>query len=191
MAMTAKELPIGSKLPEFCLPVGGQAGQWCSVQAQGKPLLVLFICNHCPYVIHISKRLGELTRQWQQQGVQVVGINSNDVRTYPEDAPEKMPVEARRAGYHFPYLLDAEQEIAKAFNAVCTPDIFLFDAAGGLFYHGQFDASRPRNDLPVTGEDLSAAVAAVLAGARPPAEVLPSMGCSIKWRPGNEPEGWV
>ena len=191
MAMTAKDLPLGGAMPEFCLPIGGQADQWCSTQAQGKPLLVLFICNHCPYVVHISKRLGALARQWQQQGVQVVGINSNDALTYPDDAPEKMPVEALRAGYHFPYLFDAEQRVAKAFNAVCTPDLFLFDAAGRLFYHGQFDASRPKNDLPVTGEDLSAAIAAMLAGAEPSAKVLPSIGCSIKWRPGNEPEDWV
>jgi thiol-disulfide isomerase/thioredoxin len=154
-------------------------------------LLVLFICNHCPYVIHISKRLGELATQWQQQGVQVVGINSNDAVAYPEDAPGKMPAEAWRAGYSFPYLFDEEQSVAKAFNAVCTPDIFLFDGAGELFYHGQFDASRPKNSLPVTGEDLAAAVAAVLTGAEPPAKALPSIGCSIKWRPGNEPEDWA
>lgn len=190
MAMTAKDLPAGGAMPEFCLPIGGQAKQWCSTQARGKPLLVLFICNHCPYVIHISKRLGELATQWQQQGVQVVGINSNDAVAYPEDAPEKMPAEAWRAGYSFPYLFDEEQSVAKAFNAVCTPDIFLFDGAGELFYHGQFDASRPKNSLPVTGEDLAAAVAAVLTGAEPPAKVLPSIGCSIKWRPGNEPEDW-
>ena len=191
MAMTAKDVPTGGAMPEFCLPIGGQAKQWCSTQARGKPLLVLFICNHCPYVIHISKRLGELATQWQQQGVQVVGINSNDAVAYPEDAPGKMPAEAWRAGYSFPYLFDEEQSVAKAFNAVCTPDIFLFDGAGELFYHGQFDASRPKNSLPVTGEDLAAAVAAVLTGAEPPAKALPSIGCSIKWRPGNEPEDWA
>ncbi|WP_414041672.1 thioredoxin family protein [Acidithiobacillus sp. M4-SHS-6] len=191
MAMTAKDLPIGGAMPVFSLPVGGGKTQWSSSSAQGKPLLVLFICNHCPYVLHISQRLGELTRQWQRQGLQVVAINSNDPETYPEDAPEKMPAEARRAGYDFPYLFDEEQSVAKAFNAVCTPDIFLFDQAGKLFYHGQFDDSRPKNALPVTGKDLSAAVDAVLDGRDPPTKTLPSVGCSIKWRAGNEPEDWA
>ncbi len=191
MAMTAKDLPVGGSLPEFNLPVGGSDIQWHSATANGKPLLVLFICNHCPYVLHISKALGELARDWQHQGLQVVAINSNDPDTYPEDAPEKMPAEAQRAGYWFPYLFDAEQKVAKAFNAVCTPDIFLFDGTGKLFYHGQFDDSRPKNDLPVTGKDLSAAVAAVLAGAPAPKKALPSVGCSIKWRSGNAPEDWA
>lgn len=187
MAMTAKDLPVGGPMPQFCLPLGGQEGQWCSNQSKGQPLLVLFICNHCPYVVHISKRLGELAQQWQSEGLQVVAINSNDPITYPEDAPEKMPAEAARAGYGFPYLFDEHQDVAKSFNAVCTPDIFLFDKAGTLFYHGQFDASRPKNDIPVTGEDLASAVKAVLVGAAAPIRVLPSIGCSIKWRPGNEP----
>ncbi|PKY10348.1 thioredoxin family protein [Acidithiobacillus marinus] len=191
MAMTAKDLPIGGAMPAFSLPVGGDKTQWSSSSAQGKPLLVLFICNHCPYVLHISQQLGELTRQWQRQGLQVVAINSNDPETYPEDAPEKMPAEARRAGYDFPYLFDGEQSVAKAFNAVCTPDIFLFDQASKLFYHGQFDDSRPKNTLPVTGKDLSAAVEAVLNGGEAPDKVLPSVGCSIKWRAGNEPEDWA
>lgn len=191
MAMTAKDLPVGGTMPAFSLPVGGQSAQWSSTSAQGKPLLVLFICNHCPYVLHISKQLGDLARQWQNMGLQVVAINSNDPETYPEDAPEKMPAEAQRAGYTFPYLFDEDQAVAKAFNAACTPDIFLFDQAGKLFYHGQFDDSRPKNTLPVTGKDLSAAVAAVLEKREPPAKVLPSVGCSIKWRAGNEPEGWA
>ncbi len=191
MAMTAKDLPVGGAMPAFCLLHGGRSEQWCSAQALGKPLLVLFICNHCPYVLHIGKRLGELTTLWQQQGLKVVGINANDPVTYPDDAPEKMPAEAQRAGYHFPYLFDADQQVAKAFNAVCTPDIFLFDGAGKLFYHGQFDDSRPKNALPVTGADLAAAVASVMAGAEPPMKVVPCMGCSIKWRPGNAPEDGI
>ncbi len=189
MAMTGMDLPLGTPLPDFDLPHGGAPGRWSTAQRPaGKPLLVLFICNHCPYVIHISKKLGELSGEWQGRGLEVVAINSNDPETYPDDAPEKMVGEAARAGYRFPYLFDADQSVAKAFHAVCTPDIFLFDAQGKLFYHGQFDASRPKNDLPVTGEDLSAAVNAVLAGAQTPASVSPCMGCSIKWRAGNAPE---
>jgi thiol-disulfide isomerase/thioredoxin len=188
MAMTGLDLPLGTPLPSFRLPWGGQPETWSSEQAQGKPLLVLFICNHCPYVIHIASRLAELAKKWQEQGVVVVGINSNDPETYPDDAPEKMPAEAARAGYDFPYLFDAEQSVAKAFRAACTPDIFLFDTAGKLFYHGQFDAARPKNDLPVTGADLDAAVQALLAGQPAPSAVQPCMGCSIKWRPGNEPQ---
>ncbi len=186
MAMTGMDLPLGTPLPDFDLPFGGIPGHWSSaLHAPGKPLLVLFICNHCPYVIHISRKLGELSREWQKRGLETVAVNSNDPETYPEDAPEKMPGEAARAGYGFPYLFDADQSVAKAFNAVCTPDIFLFDAQGKLFYHGQFDASRPKNGLQVTGEDLMAAVNAVLSGAEPPASVTPCMGCSIKWRTGS------
>ena len=187
MAMTSIDLPLGTALPQFTLPLGGRAGTWSTSQAAGKPLLVLFICNHCPYVIHIAQQLAKLADAWQRDGLAVVAINSNDPETYPDDAPEKMPVEAERAGYHFPYLFDADQSVAKAFRAACTPDIFLFDAEGKLFYHGQFDAARPKNDLPVTGADLDAAVRAVLAGQEAPRQVQPCMGCSIKWRPGNEP----
>ncbi len=188
MATTAKDLPLGSPIPDFCLPVGGRAERWCLADHRGQPTLVIFICNHCPYVLHISRKLGELTAQWMTQGLAVVGINSNDPEQYPDDAPEKMPAEATRAGYAFPYLFDAEQGVAKAFHAVCTPDIFLFDKAGRLAYHGQFDDSRPKNELPTDGKDLRAAVAAVLAGRLPPAEQKPGIGCSIKWRPGNAPE---
>ncbi|MEY2341159.1 thioredoxin family protein [Acidithiobacillus sp. IBUN Pt1247-S3] len=188
MAMTGLDLPLGTSLPDFTLPVGGKEGNWSTTQASGRPLLVLFICNHCPYVIHIADKLGELAKGWQHEGLAVVAINSNDPETYPDDAPEKMPAEATRAGYDFPYLFDADQSVAKTFRAACTPDIFLFDAAGKLFYHGQFDAARPKNDAPVTGRDLDAAVHAVLAGQTSPSDVQPCMGCSIKWRPGNEPQ---
>jgi thiol-disulfide isomerase/thioredoxin len=185
VAMTGKDLPLGSTLPSFDLPVGGGEGRWRSADAAGKPLLVLFLCNHCPYVLHIAHKLGTLARTWQEQGLVVVGINANDPETYPEDAPERMPAEAKRAGYTFPYLFDASQEVAKAFHAVCTPDIFLFDAAGRLFYHGQFDSSRPKNTEPVTGADLDNAVQALLQHRAPPSQVTPCMGCSIKWRAGN------
>ncbi len=187
MAMTGHDLPLGTPLPGFRLPLGGMKGEWSTSEAAGRPLLVLFLCNHCPYVLHISAKLGELARKWQEQGIVVVGVNSNDPKTYPEDAPEKMPAEALRAGYTFPYLFDEDQSVAKAFRAACTPDIFLFDAEGKLYYHGQFDGARPKNDLPVTGADLDEAIQGLLAGRPAPSAVQACMGCSIKWRPGNEP----
>jgi thiol-disulfide isomerase/thioredoxin len=150
-------------------------------------LLVMFICNHCPYVKHIRDGLAAFARDYRPRGVAVVAINSNDVAAYPDDRPEKMVAEKRSAGYEFPYLHDETQAVAKAYRAACTPDFFLFDAERRLAYRGQFDDSRPGNGRPVTGADLRAAADALLAGAAPAAEQTPSIGCNIKWKAGNAP----
>ncbi len=150
---------------------------------------MLFICNHCPYVKHIRHELARLAREYQQKGVAVVAINSNDVSKYPDDSPENMAREKAEVGYTFPYLFDETQEVAKAYRAACTPDIYVFDRDRKLVYHGQFDDSRPGNDKPVTGKDLREALDRVLAGKPVPAETQkPSVGCNIKWKAGNEPE---
>jgi thiol-disulfide isomerase/thioredoxin len=151
-------------------------------------LLVLFICNHCPYVKHIRSALADLGREYQRRGVAIVAINSNDVQNYPEDSPEKMKQEVKTAGYVFPYLYDETQSAARAYRAACTPDIFLFDKNRRLVYRGQFDDSRPGNGRPVTGRDLRAALDAVLEGKPVPEPQTPSMGCNIKWKAGNAPD---
>jgi thiol-disulfide isomerase/thioredoxin len=146
------------------------------------------MCNHCPYVRHIQARFAELAREYQARGVAVVGINSNDVESYPDDSPEKMAEEIQRVGYTFPYLYDESQEVAKAYHAACTPDFFLFDRDRRLVYRGQLDDSRPRNSRPITGADLRAALNAVLEGSPVPTDQRPSAGCNIKWKPGNAPQ---
>ena len=150
--------------------------------------LVIFMCNHCPFVKHIREGLAELTGEYQKKGVAVVGINSNDVENYPDDSPEKMAEEVEEVGYVFPYLFDESQEVAKAFRAACTPEFYLFDADRRLAYRGQFDDSRPESGRPVTGADLRSAVDAVLAGRPVGPDQTPSIGCNIKWKPGNEPD---
>jgi peroxiredoxin len=177
---------LGTEATPFTLPaVGG--GTVSRYDFQGKPLLVAFICNHCPYVKHIGSKLGELTRQWAERGLGVVLISSNDVATHPEDAPELMVEFKESYGISIPYLYDESQETAKAYDAACTPDFFLYDADHKLAYRGQFDSARPGSDEPVTGADLQAAVDAVLEGKEAPREQKPSTGCNIKWKPGNEP----
>jgi hypothetical protein len=153
----------------------------------GRPSVIVFICNHCPYVKHIQAGLADFGRLCQERNVPMVAISSNDVTSHPEDGPAAMAAEAKRAGYVFPYLYDESQAVAKAFDARCTPDLFIFDAQGKLAYRGQFDDSRPSNGLPVTGRDARAAVSALLAGQRPAVQQVPSIGCNIKWKPGNEP----
>jgi hypothetical protein len=150
-------------------------------------LLVAFVCNHCPYVIHIAPTLGTRARQWMDQGLAIMAITANDICAYPQDGPAHMPAFAELNGWSFPYLLDETQQVARAFRAACTPDLFLFDGQRKLAYRGQFDASRPRNNQPLTGDDLDRAVQAVLAGRPVPADQVPSIGCNIKWKPGNEP----
>jgi hypothetical protein len=150
--------------------------------AEGKPLLVLFLCNHCPFVKHIRHEVAALARAYIPRGVAVAAISSNDPDLYPDDAPDRMAAEACDAGYCFPYLFDRTQEVARAFDAQCTPDIYLYDRGHRLAYRGQLDASRPKSDIPVTGQDLRSALDAVLAGRSVPGEHLPSVGCSIKWR---------
>lgn len=157
--------------------------------ASAKALLVVFMCNHCPYVKHVQAQFTRMAAEYQKRGVAVVGINSNDVENYPNDSPEKMAEEIKTAGYTFPYLYDESQEVAKAYRAACTPDFFLFDRNRRLAYRGQFDDSRPKNGLPVTGADLRAALDTVLAGGAVPPNQKPSVGCGIKWKPQSAAKG--
>jgi peroxiredoxin len=190
MALTAStmHLSLGAQAPDFSLP-DPDGKTHCLADFAGKrALLVAFICNHCPYVKHIAPAFAQMAKDFQQQGVGVVGINSNDFAHYTDDSPEKMREESELRGYTFPYLVDESQEIAKAYRAACTPDFFLFDADGKLVYRGQMDASRPGSSIPVTGEDLRKAIDATLAGKPVSQQQRPSMGCNIKWRQGNSPE---
>jgi peroxiredoxin len=176
-------LPLGTTAPEFRLP-DPSGKMFSSADFAGAPaLLVVFMCNHCPYVKHVQATFTNLAKEYQPKGVAIVGINSNDAENYPDDRPEKMAEEIRSAGYTFPYLYDESQSVAKVYRAACTPDFFLFDRDRRLVYRGQFDDSRPKNGLPVTGSDLRAALDAVLAGRALPAAQKPSVGCSIKWKP--------
>jgi len=189
MAMTPSTmLELGTPLPFFELPdTDGKvvsSDQFDRVTA----LLVVFICPHCPVVRHIRREFGRFGVEYQNKGLAIVGINANDPISFPDDDREGMKKEVFEAGYTFPYLVDESQDVAKAFHAACTPDFFLFDRDRKLVYRGQFDDSRPRNNVPVTGSDLRAAVDAVLEGRRPSTEQKPSVGCNIKWKIGNEPE---
>jgi len=187
MAVTPSTmLPLGTPAPDFRLP--DTSGHWVSrSELTGTPLLVMFICNHCPFVKHVRSRLAQVCREYQAQGIAVVGINSNDVANFPDDSPEKMAIEVAEAAYTFPYLFDETQHVAKTYTAACTPDFFLFDGEHKLAYRGQMDAGRPGNDVPVTGKDLTAAVEAVLAGTPVDPDQKPSAGCNIKWKTGNAP----
>jgi len=147
-----------------------------------KPVLLMFICNHCPYVLHIMNELTELANQAQSNGFFVAAISSNDVERYPQDGPEKMALFAKDHGFNFPYLYDESQSVAKSYSAVCTPDFFVYDDKHKLVYRGQMDASRPNNSIPVTGNELNTALTAILNGAKPPLNQTPSIGCSIKWK---------
>lgn len=181
-------LQLGTSAPDFSLlNVDGRT--LTLADFRGAPaLLVMFVCNHCPFVKHVAGELRRLAADYQPRGVAIVAINSNDSSKYPEDSPERMVHEVEERGYTFPYLFDEDQVVAKAYRAACTPDFFLFDAEQRLVYRGQLDDSRPKSEIPVTGADLRAALDAVLAG-RPVAErQRPSIGCNIKWREGNEPE---
>ncbi|MGH9326423.1 MAG: thioredoxin family protein [Terriglobia bacterium] len=181
-------LPLGTKAPNFNLPEP-QGKIVSSDDFKGAPaLLIVFICNHCPYVKHIRAEFAELAEEYQAKRVGIVGINSNDFENYPDDRPEKMAEEIKQVGYTFPYLYDENQEVAKAYRAACTPDFFLFDGNRSLVYRGQFDDSRPGNAHPVTGSDLRAALDAVLARRVVPPQQKPSLGCNIKWKRGNEPD---
>ena len=181
-------LPLGAEAPDFLLPdVDGRLVSLSDYQ-DVPALLVMFICNHCPFVKHVAAELARLGRDYAERGVAIVGINANDVENYADDSPEKMRQEAKRQGYTFPYLYDETQEVAKAYRAACTPDFFLFDGDRRLIYRGQLDSSRPESGTAVTGEDLRAALDAVLAGKPVPAEQRASIGCNIKWKPGNEPD---
>lgn len=188
MALTPSTmLELGTKAPDFKLPdTDGRLVGLKDFDA-APALLVMFICNHCPYVKHIASGLAAMCRDFSAMGVGVAGIMSNNVEKYPDDAPDLMKVEKERSGWNFPYLYDESQSVAKAYRAACTPDFFLFDGQRRLAYRGQMDDSRPGNGKPVTGGDLRAAVAKVLAGQAIDANQKPSIGCNIKWKPGNEP----
>jgi peroxiredoxin len=181
-------LPLGTPAPDFRLPNTDGALVARDDFRAAPALLVMFICNHCPYVVHIRAGLAAFGRDYQARGLAMVAINSNDVSAYPDDRPEKMAEERTRAGYVFPYLYDASQAVARAYRAACTPDFFVFDRERKLVYRGQFDDSRPGSDRPVTGADLRAASDAVLAGRAPGEEQRPSIGCNIKWKPGAAPD---
>jgi peroxiredoxin len=185
-------LPLGAPLPAFALAdLDGRLVS--SADYAGRPLLVAFICGHCPYVTHIRAGFAAFCAEYLRKGLSIVAINSNDVAAFPEDGPAGMRQEAASAGYAFPYLFDETQEVAKSFRAACTPDLFVFDRTGALAYRGQFDDShdsRPRTakPLPVTGRDLRAAADAVLAGQPVPSAQKSSIGCNIKWKRGNAPD---
>ena len=182
MALTPSTmLPLGTALPDFTL-VDGFGKQYTANDLGKTPLLVAFICNHCPYVKHIAEHFSQFARHYRKFGLQVVAINSNDYDRYPDDNPEKMREEIALRHYEFPYLIDETQLVAKAFQAVCTPDFFLFDQQRTLAYRGQYDDSRPGNQIPVSGRDMRRACDAVLAGSSPSETQIPSIGCNIKWR---------
>ncbi len=171
----------GTQAPDFSLTDPATGTEVRRTDFEAAPLVVAFICNHCPYVVHIADALGDAARDFAARGVRTVGICANDPEAYPDDAPARMPEFARAHGMEFPYLHDASQDVARTYGAVCTPDIFLFDADHRLFYRGQFDDTRPRGGES-TGADLRAAVDELLASAARPSRQEPSVGCSIKWR---------
>lgn len=181
-------LPLGTTAPDFRLPdTNGKLvslGEFTGVPA----LLVMFICNHCPFVKHIRSELANLGRDYSARGVGIIAISSNDATNYPDDSPAKMVEEWRAAGYNFPYLHDESQAVAHAYRAACTPDFFLFDRNHRLVYRGQLDDSRPGNGVPVTGKDLRSALDALVNGKPVAAAQTPSLGCNIKWKSGNEPD---
>ena len=187
-------LPLGTPAPDFALPDTNGNVVSLGDFADAKALVVMFICNHCPFVKHVRSELAALAKDYQKTGVAIVGVNANDTATYPDDSPERMAEEVREAGYTFAYLYDESQEVAKAYSAACTPDFFLFGPDRRLVYRGQLDDSRPgngpsprRDSIPVTGKDLRAALDAVLAGKSPSKDQKPSIGCNIKWKAGNAP----
>ena len=180
-------LALGTQAPQFKLK-DSTGAVISSDQYTGFPFLVAFMCPHCPFVKHVRSGFSAFTKEYQSKGLAILAINSNDLEAYPDDGPVGMKRESEEAGYTFPYLIDSDQSVAKAFKAACTPDFFLFDAEHKLVYRGQFDGSRPSNDVPVTGSDLRAAADALLAGGAPGADQKPSIGCNIKWKAGSEPE---
>jgi peroxiredoxin len=181
-------LPLGTPAPDFALPdVDGKTVKLSDFKGSAG-LLVVFMCNHCPFVIHLADALAAFGVEYQEKGLAVVGISANDAEKYPADSHDKMALEAEARGYTFPYLYDESQDVAKAYRAACTPDFFLFDKGHKLVYRGQFDSSRPDSGVKPTGDDLRAACDAVLAGKKPSEKQLPSIGCNIKWKPGAEPD---
>ena len=181
-------LPLGTAAPEFSLPDTVSGNTVSLENCTGAALVIMFICNHCPFVVHIQDGLVSFGADYQDTDVPVVAISSNDIHRFPDDAPDKLAAVAREYGYAFPYLYDETQEVAKSYTAACTPDFYVFGPDRTLVYRGQFDDARPSNSIPVTGTDLRAAVEAVRAGQEAPSAQKPSIGCNIKWIPGQEPD---
>lgn len=181
MAVSSTMLPLGTAVPEFALTNTANGALVRSEDFAGRPLLVMIICNHCPYVIHVREQIGAIARDYLPKGVGIAAINANSTRTHPQDGPEEMKKLAASEGWQFPFLFDETQQVARAFQAACTPEFYLFNASGSLVYRGQLDDSRPGKPVPVTGKDLRAALDAVLAGKPVSPDQKPSVGCSIKW----------
>lgn len=181
MSESSTMLPLGTSLPQFSLPDVVSGNTVSSDDFSGKPLLVMFICRHCPYVKHVQNELAKIGKDYAEK-IGIVAISSNDIAAYPEDAPQSLKEQAQEVGFNFPYLYDESQEVAKTFKASCTPDLFLFDKEGKLVYRGQLDDSRPNSDIPVTGKDVKAAVDALLSGQSVSSDQKPSIGCGIKWK---------
>uniref|UniRef100_A0A7S3R0L7 Thioredoxin domain-containing protein n=1 Tax=Dunaliella tertiolecta TaxID=3047 RepID=A0A7S3R0L7_DUNTE len=181
------ELQVGMQAPSFELPEPANGNKLVRLSDfKGLPTLIMFICNHCPFVLHLREAIVKVAAEYQAKGFKVVAISSNSVVTHPQDGPEKMAAEAKQHGFTFPYLFDESQDVAKAYTAACTPEFYVLTPDHLLAYHGRFDASRPKNTEPVTGQDLRAAMDAVLEG-KPAPKGVPSIGCNIKWTPGQEP----
>ena len=185
-AVESQMLELGTKAPAFSLP--DPDGRMHGLPDAARAHVVMFICNHCPFVKHVADELASIGRDFADDDVAIVAINSNDVDNYPADGPDAMKAEAEARGYTFPYVLDRDQSVAKAYRAACTPDFFVFDAEKKLVYRGQLDDSRPSNDEPVDGHDLRNAIRRTLDGAPVDGEQTPSIGCNIKWKAGNEPD---
>lgn len=182
-ATTSTMMPLGTMAPPFELSDTISGNVFTLSELKGNnATLIMFICNHCPFVLHVNDELVRIAKAYHKKGVSFVAISSNDVVNYPQDSPEMMKIHAEKVSYPFPYLYDETQEIAKAYDAACTPDLFLFDRDMRCVYRGQLDDSRPNNDIPVTGKDLRAALEAVLGGERVPENQIPSIGCNIKWK---------
>ncbi len=181
-------LELGSQAIDFSLPDPSTNESVSLADFSDQPVLIAFICNHCPYVIHIMDEFSAFAKEYGEKGLKIIAINANDVENYADDSPEKMVEFVKQYDLNFPYLYDETQETAKAYTAACTPDFFMYDTAGKLVYRGQFDAARPKSDTPVTGADMRAAADALLAGNAPDSDQIPSLGCNIKWKAGNEPE---
>jgi peroxiredoxin len=186
--VTSTMLPLGTPLPDFTLPDPDGVDHGTADVGDAPGVLVAFVCNHCPYVKHIAADLGPLAKQWQDAGLAILAVNANDASSYPDDSPDRMREFAAANGWTFPYLVDESQAVALDYRAACTPDFFLFDRDRRLAYRGRLDASRPNSGVPVTGDELGEAIDAVLADRPVTGEQRPSMGCNIKWKPGNAPE---
>ncbi len=192
MVKTASTMmPLGTTAPDFALPDLDGTVKSLQQCKGSKGTVIVFMCNHCPYVKHVAPQLKAISDEYRSKGITFIGISSNDVAEYPDDSPEKMREEAQSRGYSFPYLYDESQQVAKTYRAACTPDFFVFDGQLQLAYRGQLDDSRPKTDRPLTGQDLRAALDALVNGSEVPQQQKPSIGCNIKWKPGMEPEYFV